>query len=411
MLECRDIEGLMMDWLYNELDQTDTAEFQDHLSSCSSCEEELESLKATREAFSQLPSEEPPASVSAILLHEAAKSAPAAAREPVETDSGGFWAWLVGLFQPIAAHPAAAAIASLVLVAGVAGTLYVTKGSNQVAQPELAEKASAGEERERMIPVETSATEVGDASAAASAPDLADLEAPAEPEPAAAPPKTTTADGFAADLVPKDTQGKLDSATESLRRDAKANAERRSLDHSERARVAGRRKAKRKSPPPAANAISGTDPLIDLDEGGSSDDSRRAAEKKPMNKAAGLAIENEKAGKDKTYRVYKEREQQWAKTQRKALTQAVKKEDCRRAARIANDILDRNRDYYVKNIKSSKDVNKCKWYVSDERKRRVKSREVRAQRGAKKKRKAGGVPSKAKAAPKQEADMASEAAE
>lgn len=409
MIECRDIESRMMDWLYQELDQTDSAEFRDHLSSCSSCEEELRSLEATREAFSQLPSEEPPASVSAILLHEAAKSAPAkvAAREPLEESSGGLWAWFIGLLTPIAAHPAAAAVASLVLVAGVAGTLYVTKG-DQMARPELARSAETGDRYIQVQPGAGIATPAAtDEENGEAAPALADLDVP-EPAPAAS--TATPSESFEADLLGSDDSAELRQkvVADSKRRQEQTRGRKgKSVSSGVVATKKPKRRAKTNAPAPAANAISGADPLITLDEGGSAPTDGKKDANRGKRSSNELALEKSQSDKDATYRAYKQREQKWIKTQRAALKQAVKKEDCRRAARIANDILDRNRDYYTKSV--SKDVKRCSWYVSDERQRRAKSRNAKRATKKKRKSKAAGVPSKAKAAPRKDAfDSATE---
>src|SRR5688572_24912829 len=124
MLQCKEIDELMMDWLYQELDTSSSQAVEAHVGGCARCTAEIGSLRRTREVFREMPSEEPPASLSAILLHEAARRAPAVATRREEV---GFWERVRAWFQPLVAHPAAAAMATLVLVAGVAGVLYVRK--------------------------------------------------------------------------------------------------------------------------------------------------------------------------------------------------------------------------------------------------------------------------------------------
>jgi hypothetical protein len=67
-----------------------------------------------------LPEEEPPAAISARVLREAA------ARATQQRRGLGTWisAWMTGALWRAWVHPAAAAVASLVLVAGVAGALF-----------------------------------------------------------------------------------------------------------------------------------------------------------------------------------------------------------------------------------------------------------------------------------------------
>lgn len=93
---------------------------------------EIEELRRVRALFREMPDEEPSAAVSNKLLALAAQHAPAKKSDPEEQK--GFFARLTDLFLPLAYHPGLAAAASLLLVAGLAGTLYVS-GKSQVAEP------------------------------------------------------------------------------------------------------------------------------------------------------------------------------------------------------------------------------------------------------------------------------------
>ncbi len=90
---------------------------------------ELEEMQSLRALFRELPEEEPSPAVSNKLLAMAAQHAPVpkAARR-------GVFAWLSDILMPLMAHPGLAAAATLVLVVGVAGTLYV-KGNTKLAEP------------------------------------------------------------------------------------------------------------------------------------------------------------------------------------------------------------------------------------------------------------------------------------
>ena len=126
MSACSDIDALMIDWLYDELDEVKSADFDQHLAGCARCRMEIESLQQTRAAVHEWPEVDPPAGLSAILLHEAAKHAPGKRRAVAiagDEDKPGLWSWLAGCFTPVLRHPQAAAIATLILVAGVAGSL------------------------------------------------------------------------------------------------------------------------------------------------------------------------------------------------------------------------------------------------------------------------------------------------
>src|SRR5262245_12538266 len=105
--ECHKIDELMMQFLHQELDADPEQQVRSHIDGCARCGAELAGRQRTRSAFRWLPDADVPASVTARLLHEAARR-PASADE-----SSGTWAWLVGLFRPIAAHPALAAAASI----------------------------------------------------------------------------------------------------------------------------------------------------------------------------------------------------------------------------------------------------------------------------------------------------------
>jgi hypothetical protein len=132
MLQCRDIDDLMMEFLYHELADPAERDFRQHLDGCTRCGAELESLQRTREAMRSLPVFAPSLDVTSRLLQEAARRAPAVgvarATEPprAHDDRRGFFGWMADFFRPLMAHPAWAAAASLILVAGVAGYLAMT---------------------------------------------------------------------------------------------------------------------------------------------------------------------------------------------------------------------------------------------------------------------------------------------
>lgn len=137
-MECRQIDELMVDYLYRELDAAATQAFRAHVGTCARCGAELASLERTRKAMRAWPDEDPSPALTARLLHEAAKAVPSRA---VSVDAGGLWGWLAKLFAPVAAHPALAAVASLVLVAGVAG--YLTMRGEVTPETERPTSATA----------------------------------------------------------------------------------------------------------------------------------------------------------------------------------------------------------------------------------------------------------------------------
>ncbi len=90
---------------------------------------ELGEMQSLRALFRELPEEEPSHAVSTSLLAMAAQHAPVP-----QAERRGLFAWLGDVLMPLMAHPGLAAAATLFLVVGVAGTLYV-KGNAKLAKP------------------------------------------------------------------------------------------------------------------------------------------------------------------------------------------------------------------------------------------------------------------------------------
>jgi hypothetical protein len=136
MAERTDLDALLISALYGELAPADEARLAAHLESHPADRTALADLTHTRDAVRasrlfavQL---EPPQSVSARLLQEAARSAPRPAGR--SDDAMG---WFHRFTRAFIAHPAMATAATFVLVVGVAGTLYIRRGE-QVGVPDAA---------------------------------------------------------------------------------------------------------------------------------------------------------------------------------------------------------------------------------------------------------------------------------
>jgi hypothetical protein len=140
-----DEELRLLDLLYGELDDVDAEQAKRELDGDDELAGELEGLTHMRSLFADLPDEEPPQAISAKLLQAAAAHAPKPAKAAAQ--SGGFWAWLSGLFKPIVHYPGLAAIASLVLVVGIAGTLYMS-GKGRTTEPK-ADQANTADRAEK----------------------------------------------------------------------------------------------------------------------------------------------------------------------------------------------------------------------------------------------------------------------
>jgi len=143
-IDCEQMDGLMMDFLYQELSADGLTTFQKHMEGCARCTQELARFQGVRSAVRDIGEAEPPAGVSARLIAEAAKQvAPSPARRA--------WVWLAALFGPLRAHPALASVAALALVIGVGGFLArrgfegkQTEGSRAAIDDRVAESSGAG---------------------------------------------------------------------------------------------------------------------------------------------------------------------------------------------------------------------------------------------------------------------------
>ncbi|HET7499375.1 MAG TPA: hypothetical protein VFK02_00165 [Kofleriaceae bacterium] len=168
-----DIDALLIGALYGELSPAEEARLSAHLESHPADRTALADLTRTRETLreSRILSvqHEPPQSISARLLQEAARRAPRARTQ--ETSHGG---WLQRFLRSLMAHPAMAAATMLVLVIGVAG-LFRLRGREWYAEqalPESGRVASAPAEVPvtASSPTTVSAADEGNAQPAGSAP-------------------------------------------------------------------------------------------------------------------------------------------------------------------------------------------------------------------------------------------------
>ncbi|MBL8623624.1 MAG: zf-HC2 domain-containing protein [Myxococcales bacterium] len=131
-----DIDALLIGALYGELDGDERARLDAHLASHPADRAALDSLRSTRawltdhKAREFLGAAEPASAISARLIQEAARRAPA----PRAAAGSGWLGFLGGLFRPIAAHPALSAAAAMLIVVG-AGSLMMRHKSLEVAQP------------------------------------------------------------------------------------------------------------------------------------------------------------------------------------------------------------------------------------------------------------------------------------
>src|SRR6187551_3718040 len=129
-MDRQDIDALLIGALYGELTPADEARLAAHLDSHPTDRGALDDLKSARTAVRESRIFElqvdPPQAVSALLLQEAHRRAPKRAPERDEKEG-----WFYRFSRMFLAHPAMAAAAMLVLVVGVAGTVYMKKGGTE----------------------------------------------------------------------------------------------------------------------------------------------------------------------------------------------------------------------------------------------------------------------------------------
>lgn len=164
---------MLVDLLYGELDETARERAEQRVREDQALGQDLDAFSNLRALMRELPEAEPPEALSAKLLHAAAAEV-SRSRAAVEDgdEPKSLWGRLKSLFLPVAMHPAFAAAASVTLVAGIAGVLYVS-GDLKSEAPRL----------------ETTAQVQGDVAAGAPPPAL---EGAASPAAAAAPVETAT---------------------------------------------------------------------------------------------------------------------------------------------------------------------------------------------------------------------------
>jgi hypothetical protein len=132
--------------LYGEMDPDEAERTSARVAGDPSMAARLDEMRRVRELFSSMAEEEPPGRISAQLLAEAARVAPQPRRVAPAAEAG-LWARFVSWLQPVVQRPALAAAASLVLVAGVAGVLYMKKGEELTSTRTAAEPEDTAPDR------------------------------------------------------------------------------------------------------------------------------------------------------------------------------------------------------------------------------------------------------------------------
>jgi hypothetical protein len=154
MVDRQDIDALLIGSLYGELSSTEEARLAAHLESHPADRTALADLTraraVVRESRILQVQFEPPQSISALLMQEAVRRAPKR-REEMN--------WFQRFMRSVLLHPAMAAAAMLVLIIGVAGTMYLKQGDQYAGpkkSPEITTSKSAGDQT-AMLPPPTTA--------------------------------------------------------------------------------------------------------------------------------------------------------------------------------------------------------------------------------------------------------------
>jgi len=413
-----ELDALLISALYGELAPADEARLAAHLESHPADRTALADLTHTRNAVresrildAQL---DPPQSVSARLLQEAARSSP---RKPAARDAETA-GWFHRFARAFIAHPAMATTATFVVVVGVAGMLYVRSGervgepsarvASQTSAPSVAmdtpaaappaaaaDQSGSGygvkldeakapqrtnENAEAAAPSRSAEPKQRDAAAGVSALGAIPRAPMAAPPPPAAPaapsPKLAKKAGMSGielrspPLAPKDfdenqVAGQRERHATTSERPSEATSETElatATDKPRALRAGGAAAPAAPAPagaPSAAAAASG-----DLAAGAppsppSTADRRFATAVAPANKPT---LADGKAADDPALVA-------WAQKQHERVVSLVRSSKCPAAATAATEIYSRAPDYYAANVANDRSVKPCLSYLNSERER------------------------------------------
>ncbi|HLL23066.1 MAG TPA: hypothetical protein VK427_13090 [Kofleriaceae bacterium] len=427
MVERQDIDALLIGSLYGELSSAEEARLAAHLESHPADRAALAGLTRAREAVRESRilqhHYEPSQSIYALLVQEAARRAP----KPREELS-----WLQRFMRSFVAHPAMAAAAMLVLIIGVAGTVYLKKGDQFAYQTKEPVHAGAPEPSSPTLADESSGLPSGDLQGRAAA---------------------GSGQNFEVGLRERDNNANVDTSTEQRvppadRPTAGLASEpsrKRELAKDKavptRATLAPDEPATTAAPPPSAapapttreaakssrrdgylevttpdrepkdldaptkdRAKDGMDSGVDsvgasgapATESRPSDAKSRATGTVAKGNAVPPSAPTVAPDSEKKDALKVDPELAWAKEQHGRVIAAVKAGSCKSAASIAVQISNRVPAYYTSNVENDRTLKQCMQYIADQRERdaersqRAKSTQQRASDDA---------PAPAKAAP------------
>ena len=373
MADCTTFDLLLVDWLYDELEPAEAARFTRHIDGCDACWHTAEAMTRMRALMRELPEELPPEAVSARILHQAAEQVAGTRRR-------GLWAWLAGTLEVAWAHPAAAALATMVLVAGVAGALF-TRGKLEMAAPAISVPAEGAQLGASHAPAAGEETAVAAGPAAPAVEIVRTYEKraaePAEAEEqhertsgarskirradvAAEPDRSRRLDTAAQRPAPEqrvpgamamDLETAVESDPSQERQSALDDEAAQDRADAEASRGAGR----------AAGLVGGAATSApDTTPGDAAIPTpTTASNTKPDGKAAGK-IDDKSERAPRRQEARKRDDRTWAETLHDTLRAALRQQECARAVGIADDIRARDPGYYRTFIADSKELAACR---------------------------------------------------
>ncbi len=145
MMDCKHIDELLVEYLYQELEPSQVESFEAHLQSCARCASSLASYERTRAIVQDLPEVDPPARLDERILAEAERATQV---RPARAEQPSFWQRVVDGLRLLVMHPAMTAAVTLVLVLGV--SFYVYRSSSPRSARETPDEPYAPEVDRRL---------------------------------------------------------------------------------------------------------------------------------------------------------------------------------------------------------------------------------------------------------------------
>jgi len=399
MVDRQDIDALLISALYGELTPADEARLQTHLESHPGDKSALADLTLTRNTVREsrflTVQVEPPQAVSALLLQEASRRKVVVAKEQPAHEG-----WFSRFVRSFAAHPAIAAAAMLVVVVGVAGTMYLRNGSGQ-----FADQSTSSRMAEQMAPPPATAPAVDEAkllernAGSAFEAHLEDTATPAAPTGATAA-DHGLADGEGGDMAAADkadrqvteepAKTKIAAARDDLAKDAKPQKARRTyittetpkykpmeLDAdngpSKGGRVANNQDAYQITSKPGgarpdpATTRSRPEPVTAMPPPPKPSPAPKVATKAPAQQVRGGAATGDVDDQKKEANEKVDEESRWARDQHVKVANAVRANNCKQASTLALALSNRAPGYFAQNVENDRALKQCMTYINAER--------------------------------------------